>query len=56
MEELTAYCQVDVELTRDLFLHGQKEGHLLYQHRSGQALRVPVDWSWRSLRERLGNG
>ncbi|MBU1155511.1 MAG: DUF1998 domain-containing protein, partial [Proteobacteria bacterium] len=56
IQELTSYCQADVELTRDLFLHGQREGHLLYQHRYGQALRVPVDWSWRSLRERLGNG
>lgn len=56
IQELTSYCQADVELTRDLFLHGQREGHLLYQHRDGQALRVPVDWSWRSIRERLNNG
>ncbi|WP_338598936.1 DEAD/DEAH box helicase [Desulfoferula mesophila] len=53
LEELTAYCQADVELTRDLFLRGQEAGHLLYANRDGQCLRVPVDWSWPSLRERL---
>ncbi len=56
LAELTAYCRADVELTRDLFLYGQREGHLLYEHRDGPRLRVPVEWSWKSLRERLGNG
>jgi DEAD/DEAH box helicase domain-containing protein len=53
MEKLTAYCQADVELTRDLFLFGQREGYLLYQRKGGERLRIPVDWSWKALRERL---
>jgi DEAD/DEAH box helicase domain-containing protein len=53
MEPLTAYCRQDVELTRDLFLFGQRESHLLFNRKDGARLRVPVDWSWASLRRRL---
>ncbi len=53
MEPLTAYCRQDVELTRDLFLYGQRESHLLFCRKDGVRLRVPVDWSWASLRRRL---
>jgi len=53
LEELTAYCQKDVELTRDLFLYGQKHGYLLYRRKGGELLRVPVDWSWEKLGERF---
>ena len=52
--KLAAYCRADVELTRDLFLFGQREGYLLYERKGGERLRIPVDWSWRVLRERLG--
>ncbi len=54
MELLTEYCQKDVAITRDLMLHGQEHGHLLYRRKDGPVLRVPVDWGWRSLRQRLG--
>ena len=52
MEKLTEYCRRDVELTRDLFLYGQENGYLLYQRKNGPKLRVPVDWSWESLKKR----
>lgn len=45
MEELAAYCREDVALTRDLFLHGVREGHLVYRDkRTGSRLRLLVDW------------
>ncbi|MCF8031645.1 MAG: DEAD/DEAH box helicase [Desulfarculaceae bacterium] len=54
MEKLTVYCRADVELTRDLFLFGQREGYLLYERKGGERLRIPVDWSWRAIRDKLG--
>ena len=56
LKELAAYCQKDVELTRDLFLYGQENQFLLYRRKGGEVLRIPVDWSWPSLREALGKG
>jgi DEAD/DEAH box helicase domain-containing protein len=52
IKKLTEYCRRDVELTRDLFLYGQEKGYLLYQRKNGPKLRVPVDWSWESLKKR----
>lgn len=43
-EELESYCRQDVLLTRRLFEFGVREGYLLYQHRQGSLVRVPVDW------------
>jgi DEAD/DEAH box helicase domain-containing protein len=53
MELLTSYCQKDVELTRDLTCYGQEHGHLLFDRKDQGRLRVPVDWSWPSLRKRF---
>jgi len=33
-----------VLLTRRLFTFGVEKGYLLYQHRQGALVRVPVDW------------
>ena len=53
MEKLTSYCKKDVELTLELFRYGQEHGHLLYKRKDGAVLKVPVDWSWPSLRKRF---
>ncbi|KMY66418.1 hypothetical protein AAU61_18070 [Desulfocarbo indianensis] len=67
MTKLTAYCQKDVELTHELFIYGQTHGYLLYRRKGsgkggggggggggqGELLRIPVDWSWESLRKRF---
>jgi DEAD/DEAH box helicase domain-containing protein len=63
LDKLREYCQKDVELTRDLFLYGQEHGYLLYRRKSngkggkapggGELLRIPVDWSWETLRKRF---
>ncbi|MCA1990179.1 MAG: ribonuclease H-like domain-containing protein, partial [Desulfarculus sp.] len=54
LADLTAYCRQDVALTRDLFRHGQEHGYLLFERKEQGRLRVPVDWSWPSLRKRFG--
>ncbi len=53
LEKLAAYCRDDVALTLKLFRHGQEKGYLLYRRKDGELLRVPVDWSWPSLRPRF---
>jgi len=43
-EELESYCRQDVLLTHRLFEYGAQHGHLIYQHRQGALVRLPVDW------------
>ncbi len=38
------YCRRDVELTRDLYLYGRREGCVWLRHRRRGRLRVPVEW------------
>ena len=49
-QELTEYCRRDVEITQSLFEFGRREGHLLFETRDGQAVRVPVDWGPERIR------
>ncbi len=44
MEQLTEYCRKDVEITRDLFLYGLRQRHLLFQNKAGHEVRLPVDF------------
>jgi DEAD/DEAH box helicase domain-containing protein len=44
IEEIAAYCQVDVELTRRLYEFGHENGHLLFTNKAGAKVRVPVSW------------
>jgi len=44
IDEVIAYCQKDVEITRDLFLFGLAQGYLLFETKSGQRVRLPVEW------------
>ena len=38
------YCRRDVEVTRDLYLFGRRNGYVLYRDRDGRQVRLPVDW------------
>ncbi len=42
--EIIEYCRQDVELTRDLFRYGRKNGHLVFKNRVGKNVRIPVSW------------
>jgi DEAD/DEAH box helicase domain-containing protein len=44
-QKVIAYCTSDVELTRDLFEFGLKEGYLIYEKRGTGAVRLSVDWN-----------
>ena len=46
MDKLTAYCRQDVIVTRDLFLYGLENGHLVYRTKKDDVrVRLPVDWN-----------
>ena len=44
IDKIIHYCKQDVEITRDLFLYGEKHGHVNYQSRSGNPLQLEVNW------------
>jgi DEAD/DEAH box helicase domain-containing protein len=44
INKIIQYCKQDVEITRDLFLFGEKKGYVNYQSRSGNPLQLKVDW------------
>ena len=44
INKIIQYCKQDVEITRDLFLFGEKNGYVNYQSRSGNPLQLKVDW------------
>lgn len=45
IDEIAAYCQKDVELTRDLYLYGLREKHLFYTNKAGSRVKVDIDFS-----------
>ncbi len=44
IDKIIHYCKQDVEITRDLFLYGEKHGYVNYQSRSGNPLQLEVNW------------
>ena len=45
MKKLTDYCRQDVTATRDLFLYGLKNGHIIYRSKKDDTrVRLAVDW------------
>ena len=44
INKIIQYCRQDVEITRDLYLFGEKFGFVKYQSRSGNNLELQVDW------------
>ncbi|MFQ5671911.1 MAG: ribonuclease H-like domain-containing protein [Nitrospinales bacterium] len=44
MDKIVEYCIKDVEITRDLFLFGEKNGYVAYESRDKSAQRLTVDW------------
>lgn len=49
IEKVKEYCKSDVELTRDLFEFGMKNGYLLYERRGAGIVRLPVQWDVHQL-------
>ncbi len=44
INKIIQYCKQDVEITRDLFLFGEKNGYVNYLSRSGNPLQLKVNW------------
>ena len=44
LEPLIEYCRQDVEITKSLFEFGQKNEHVLFESKSAQVVRCPIDW------------
>ncbi len=45
LDLIEQYCRQDVLITRDVFLHGLENGHVLFTNKSGQAVRVRALWA-----------
>ena len=44
VDKLLAYCQRDVELTRDVYEFGRRRGFVHYQDRNYRMQKLPVNW------------
>ncbi len=44
LASIAEYCRKDVEITRDVFLFGHREGYLLFTNKAGQQVRIAVEW------------
>jgi DEAD/DEAH box helicase domain-containing protein len=44
ISEIVEYCKKDVQITKDIFLLGQKKGFLLFNNKSGKSVRIPISW------------
>ncbi len=44
LDLITEYCKSDVAITRDLYLYGHSNGHLLFRNKHGQVVQVLADW------------
>lgn len=44
IDDIVSYCRVDVDITHRIYLYGRKMGYLLFQNKSGHAVRLPVEW------------
>jgi DEAD/DEAH box helicase domain-containing protein len=44
LDLVEAYCRHDVEVLRDLYLFGRREGYVIWRDREERRLRLPVRW------------
>jgi len=44
IDEIVKYCRSDVEITREIYRYGCRQGYLLFRNKAGQSVRIPVKW------------
>ena len=49
---IETYCRKDVELVRDLVDFAAREGHVIFQRKTGERVKLPVDWRPEAILER----
>ena len=52
IDKIIEYCTSDVQLTRDLFEFGLREGYLLFNKKNEGVVRLPVDWKLKDIVKR----
>lgn len=45
MDKIIEYCLKDVEITRDVFTHGMKNGFIKIAKAEGEPAKIPVQWT-----------
>ncbi|MGH2901903.1 MAG: ribonuclease H-like domain-containing protein, partial [Solirubrobacteraceae bacterium] len=50
---IEAYCKMDVEIVRDLLAFAAREGHVLFKRKTGELVKLPVDWSEAAILARV---
>jgi DEAD/DEAH box helicase domain-containing protein len=45
MDKIIEYCKKDVEVTKNLFLHGAERGFVNALLKEGAVIRIPVEWN-----------
>ncbi len=48
-EKVADYCQVDVEITKEIFEFGLLNRHLVYRNRRGEKTMIDLDWDILSI-------
>lgn len=51
LEKLKQYCLMDVEITRDIYDYGMKNGSLKYKNKWNRLIETPVDFSFKPKKE-----
>ena len=54
LDLIEAYCKMDVELVRDLLEFAAREGHILFQRKTGELVKLPVEWDEAAILARAG--
>jgi DEAD/DEAH box helicase domain-containing protein len=49
LDLIESYCRMDVEIVRDLLAFAAREGHVLFQRKTGELVRLPVEWDEASI-------
>jgi len=52
LDLIESYCRMDVEILRDLLAFAAREGHVLFQRKTGELVRLPVAWDEQTILSR----
>jgi DEAD/DEAH box helicase domain-containing protein len=56
LDLIEAYCKMDVEIVRDLLAFAEREGHVLFKRKTGELVKLPVDWNEPAILARVACG